>query len=223
MSDTHARQATPVVAATGGRRRLLVGGSVAWRHSASWPRHSAAPAQAATTPRPIATGWLPYWTSDASISSFAANADLFADVSPFWHDTERGASPGQIVMVNHLGAAERASRLAGARRSGKPIIPSITDGTGKGWMSNALSTPAGRSRHALQIVSLVMANGYDGIVDLDYEQFAYADSQSSWTTTRGRWAAFVAEPLGAARARQVVTNRGAANHRLLGLRLRGHG
>lgn len=200
MSDTHARQATPVVAATGGRRRLLVGGSVALASLGLMASALAAPAQAATTPRPIATGWLPYWTSDASISSFAANADLFADVSPFWHDTERGAIPGQIVMVNHLGAAERASRLAVLRRSGKPIIPSITDGTGKGWMSNALSTPAGRSRHALQIVSLVMANGYDGI-DLDYEQFAYADSQSSWTTTRGRWAAFVAELSGALHAR----------------------
>ena len=180
-------------------RRLLTGGVAAVALGLTGAT-LASPAQAASAPRPIVTGWLPYWTSDASARSFAANADLFADVSPFWHDTDRGARAGEVVMINHLGGAERAARLAILRRSGKPIIPSITDGTGRGWMSTALSTPQGRSQHAFQIVSLVMANGYDGI-DLDYEQFAYADPQSTWSVTSKRWAAFVKELSGALHAR----------------------
>ncbi len=159
----------------------------------------ATPASAANSPRPLMTGWMPYWTTDASMAAYTRNADLFADISPFWHDTEQ-AGPNSVRIIDHLSAGERRAQLARMRTAGKPIIPSITDGTGGMFMTGVLSARATRAAHVRQLVDLVMANGYDGI-DLDYEQFAFADDESSWGATRARWGAFVTELATALHAR----------------------
>ena len=152
-----------------------------------------APSPAAAATKPIVSGWLPYWTTSASLTSYSANADLFANVSPFWHDTAEGDTPGTVRIIDHNIGTSKASAMATLRASGKKIVPAITDGTAtRGWMAGVLANPGTRSAHVQQLLDLVVRNGYDGI-DLDYEKFAFSDGQASWATTRPAWVAFVAE------------------------------
>ena len=152
-----------------------------------------APTPAAAATKPIVTGWMPYWTTSASLTSFTANADLFANVSPFWHDTTEGATPGTVRIIDHNIGTPKASAMATLRASGKKIVPSITDGTAsRGWMASVLANPGTRSAHVQQLLDVALRNGYDGI-DLDYEKFAFSDGQASWAATRPAWVAFVAE------------------------------
>ena len=59
----------------------------------------AAPAAAKKdTPRPIVSGWLPYWTTNASIASMTANKDLLQEVSPFWYTVRPNATGTQAVI-----------------------------------------------------------------------------------------------------------------------------
>lgn len=80
--------------------------------------------------------------------------------------------------------------------AGLTVLPAIADGSGKGRMAATLADPSLRSQHVVDIVALVVSNGYDGI-DLDYEAFAFSDGSSSWAKTQPNWTAFVTE-LGAA-------------------------
>jgi spore germination protein YaaH len=148
------------------------------------------PANAADEPRRFLSGWLPYWSTQTSTQSFLTNSDLFSDISPFWHDARWDGS--KIYIHNHLTPATQASALAQLRGQGVKILPSITDGSGKGRMATTLASPAKRTAHVEEIVQLVLANGYDGI-DLDYETFAFTDGQASWAATRPNWVAFVDE------------------------------
>lgn len=146
------------------------------------------PAQAADETRRYLSGWLPYWSTETSSTSFLTNSDLFSDISPFWHDARWDGS--KIYISNHLSATSQAAALAKLRGQGVKILPSITDGSGKGQMAKTLASAQKRTDHVQDIVSLVLANGYDGI-DLDYETFAYTDGSSTWASTRPNWVAFV--------------------------------
>ncbi len=149
-----------------------------------------APASAA--PKAMVTGWLPYWTTSASLASYTRNADLFTDVSPFWHDTEVGGSPGSVAIIDHAIGQSKASAMATLRAAGKKVVPSVTDGTPGGWMAAVLANPSTRTAHVEQLVALAQRNGYDGL-DLDYEKFAFTDARGTWTNTKPNWSAFVTE------------------------------
>lgn len=144
---------------------------------------------------PLLTGWLPYWTTSASLASYSANADLFANVSPFWHEARKGATAGAITVYNHPLGQSTDSAMAALRAAGKKVIPTITDGTGKGYMAGVLADPATRTAHVEQLLALAQSRGYDGI-DLDYEGFAWTDGQATWASTKPNWAAFVTELAG---------------------------
>lgn len=160
-----------------------------------------APASAAPAVAPAAngvakrmmSGWLPYWTTAESVNAVVANADLFSDISPFWHNAAKSSSSpsGVALQNNSLSSGSRASNLATLKGRGIEILPSITDGTGTGHMSSVMRNTTKRAALVDQVVNLVMSNGYDGI-DLDFEKFAFSDGQSSWAATRPAWVAFVA-------------------------------
>jgi spore germination protein YaaH len=76
-----------------------------------------------------------------------------------------------------------------------PLVPSIVDAMPAGGMAAVLSDPAQRAVHVDTIVSFAEQGDYDGI-DLDYEQFAFADPRDTWAATRPHWVAFVAELAG---------------------------
>src|SRR5690606_11557948 len=114
----------------------------------------------------------------------------FSDISPFWHDARWDGS--KIYLHNHLSSGAQAAALEKLRGQGVKILPSITDGSGKGRMAATLASKSKRAAHVQDIVDLVLTNGYDGI-DLDYETFAFTDGSSTWSQTRPNWVAFVAE------------------------------
>ncbi len=140
------------------------------------------------------SGWLPYWTTAESVNAVVANADLFSDVSPFWHNAAKSSSSpsGVELQNNSLSSGTRASNLATLKGRGIAILPSITDGTGAGHMSAVIRDSSKRAALVDQVVNLVMSNGYDGI-DLDFEKFAFSDGQSTWAATRPAWVTFIAE------------------------------
>ena len=145
---------------------------------------------AAVVPGRFVTGWIPVWSSSSAgegLRGVNTAEGVLAEVSPFaFSATDITELPpkASIAAIDAVVTALRAKKL--------PVIPSITDGTGKLVMAGILANPISRSQHADAIVQLVMAKGYDGI-DLDYEGFAFADGRSSWSTTRGNWALFIQE------------------------------
>lgn len=149
---------------------------------------SVAPVVAAEKPRRFMSGWLPYWSTEVATSSFLTNSEVFSDISPFWHDAR--FKDDRVYIYNHLDDASRKSAMAKLRGQGVKILPSITDGTGKGNMAATLKSKSRRAAHVEEIVSLVLDNGYDGI-DLDYETFAFTDGSSTWSATRPNWVRFV--------------------------------
>lgn len=154
------------------------------------PQADPTAAAAAAPARRMVSGWLPSWSSSASLAAVEGNADVFSEASPFWH-TVRATGKGTRVTtaVDPATVAKVVSRL---RAHGIRVIPSVVDGSAARAMAKVLADPAARERHVAQLVGLVEANKYDGI-ELDYEKFAFADGTSTWPRTRRAWVAFITE------------------------------
>jgi len=82
---------------------------------------------------------------------------------------------------------------------GYTVLPTITDGTaydsasGKNkslTLSTLLSKPASEKNIVNAITQLVLSKNYDGI-DLDFEDFAFIDPNTTWKATSPRWIAFI--------------------------------
>ena len=78
------------------------------------------------------------------------------------------------------------------RNSDVAIVPSLLDRMDAGQMATVLSDPIVRAAHVDAIRQFADDLEVDGI-DIDYEQFAFADSPSTWSTTRPNWVAFITE------------------------------
>ena len=87
--------------------------------------------------------------------------------------------------------------------AGKKVIPTIADGSAKGYLAGIMADPAARTRHVNQLVYVVAANGFDGI-DIDYEYFGYIDGQGTWPTTRPNWDKFMTELAAAFHSRGLL-------------------
>lgn len=168
------------------------------------------PVQANPAPKPILSGWIPYWMSTQSnpvgINSAVQNADLFVDVSPFWYSALAKPGGGVRLAINpnfSNGASNIAWGMQQLRAAGLTVLPAIADGSGKDRMARTLADPAQRTTHVNEIVELVMSNNFDGI-DLDYEAFAFSDGSSSWAATQPNWTAFVIELSAALRAQSKL-------------------
>jgi hypothetical protein len=143
--------------------------------------------EATTTSRVDA--WAPYWTLEASLPELPERAGQLREISPFWF-TATGADT--IVVDPHAPAGLTREFLAAAKRSGARVVPSIVDGLPPGGMAALLADPASRARHVDALADFAASGDYAGL-DIDYEQFAFADDRSTWSTTRPNWVAFVEE------------------------------
>ena len=141
---------------------------------------------------PVVTGWLPYWTTSDSVATYLANADLFTEVSPFWHTVTWDSKTERTTIGAYPLPTARSTLVAQLQAGGHPVVPSVTDGTPARRMAKVLADPAQRAVHVQQLVDLVLTNGYDG-VDLDYEGFAFRDGRSTWAATRPNWVQFMTE------------------------------
>ncbi len=133
--------------------------------------------------------WVPYWTLDDSTAVAPQRLGSMREVSPFWFN----ATGVDEIVVDPNATDERIDEfLSLARSSGAAVVPSIVDATDAGVMAGILLDPQTRERHVDAIVSFAQEGDYDGI-DLDYEQFAFADGRDTWEVTRPGWVAFVEE------------------------------
>ena len=154
---------------------------------------SAAPAIADNPqPRKIYSGWIPYYSMKTSLPAALNNIDLMREAMPFWYTIKYNGT--QLSITDLYTPANPSvpisTPLATMRSAGLTIIPTITDGTDKFVLSNLLSTDKGRMDAVKVISDLVIANNFDGI-DLDFENFAFVDGNTTWDKTKPYWVAFV--------------------------------
>ena len=143
-------------------------------------------------PRKIYSGWIPYYSVKTSLPAALNNVDLIREVMPFWYTLKYNNSKVSILDLYTPAnpSIPIAQPLSTMRSAGMMIIPTITDGTDKLVLANLLSTEIGRTSAVNAITNLVMQNNFDGI-DLDFENFAFVDGNSSWDKTKPSWVAFV--------------------------------
>ncbi len=143
-------------------------------------------AQAVTADGPFdASGWAPWWQATTALANFNLHAGQFGELSPFFFSA---TATGTIVANG--GLVQLAAYQKAASDTGTPLVPTIVDGTPAHVMAAILADPAARAAHIANIVNFVASGDYAG-VDLDYEQFAFADGSSTWATTKIYWAAFI--------------------------------
>ena len=146
-----------------------------------------------------------------SLPSVILNADLIQQVSPFWYSL-KDQNTIQDLYTPANPSVPMCIPLQSIRDAGFKVIPSITDGTavdpktGKTSqlvLSNLLANPTSRKNVVNTIVKLVMTNNFDGI-DLDFENFAFVDAISTWSTTQLRWVQFLTDLSAALHVNQKI-------------------
>lgn len=143
-------------------------------------------------PRKIYSGWIPYYSMKTSLPAALNNIDLMREVMPFWYTFKYKNSKASITDLytpaNPNVPMDQA--LSTMKSAGLTIIPTITDGTDKQVLANLISTPEGRTAAVKVISDLVSQKNFDGI-DLDFENFAFVDPNTTWDQTKVFWIAFV--------------------------------
>lgn len=132
-------------------------------------------ANADTVPRRIVNGWLPYYAMADSKNAALDNGDLWGDAMPFWYN-----ATGATTISGYPGAGDQ-SVVSALRGKGIKVIPTVVEAMDGPAMAPLLSDAGQRAAHVSALVSLVTANGYDGI-DLDYENMNFNGSQATVRT-----------------------------------------
>jgi HAD superfamily hydrolase (TIGR01509 family) len=173
------------------RRAIVVGASVlvlalAAVGAAATRRDSPPP------PPPIdipIDAWAPYWALPDAQQTLATNGRMLRQVSPFWYSAHDATT---ITVDGNLTPQTTAAFISTARAAGAKVVPSIVDAMPAGGMAAVLADPASRATHVATLADLAATNDFDGI-DIDYEQFAFADDKATWATTRPLWIDFISE------------------------------
>jgi spore germination protein YaaH len=171
------------------------------------PLQSIQSASAANPPRKILTGWLPYYSMKTYLPAVLNNADLIKEIMPFWYTLKYDGKTKKAVIADVYSSANPsvpiAEPLAALRNAGMTIIPTISDGTDQMVLANLIAKPVSRKQVVDAIVATVASQNYDGI-DLDFEGFAFIDSNTTWKTTAPNWVLFVKELSAALHAQKKI-------------------
>lgn len=153
-------------------------------------------ASADNPPRKILSGWIPYYSIKTSLPAAINNADLIKEVMPFWYTLKFNGKTQSTVVTDLYSPANpsipMAQTVGALRNAGLALIPTITDGTEKDVLAGLLAKPAARTQIVQAITNMVVTNNFDG-VDLDFEGFAFVDSNKTWPKTAPLWTALVKE------------------------------
>ena len=133
--------------------------------------------------------WAPYWAFDRSLTDIEIHGSVLHEVSPFVY---LATGVDSITLDPSADPETVEAFFAAARDEGIPVVPSILDSLPSGEMAAILGDPSTRADHIDTIMALVLDDDHDGI-DIDYEQFAFADDRSTWPESREAFAAFVSE------------------------------
>ncbi len=177
------------------RLSLLLGLSMVMTLTAPLPTFNFS-ASADNPPRKILSGWIPYYSIKTSLPAAINNADLIREVMPFWYTLKFNGKTQSTVVTDLYSPANpsvpMAQTVSALRAAGFTLIPTITDGTEKDVLAGLLAKPAARAQIVKAITDMVMVNNFDG-VDLDFEGFAFVDSNKTWPKTAPLWTALVKE------------------------------
>ena len=132
------------------------------------------------------SAWAPWWQATSALNSYSAHAGAFGELSPFFFS----AGADGNIATNTVGSFQVSAYKTAAAKAGKPLIPTVVDATAAHVMAGILADPTARADHIQKLVAFVVNNNFDG-VDLDYEQFAFADGRASWADTRPLWGEFI--------------------------------
>ncbi|MEO1057145.1 MAG: glycosyl hydrolase family 18 protein [Actinomycetota bacterium] len=133
--------------------------------------------------------WAPYWGLDDSLAEFDDRVGSMREVSPFWFNA---TGVGSIEVDPNTPVADAEAWLDIARSSDAAVIPSIVDSLPAGEMAAILADPVTRTAHVETLLGFADEGDYDGL-DINYEQFAFADGRDTWEATRPNWVAFIEE------------------------------
>ena len=133
--------------------------------------------------------WVPYWALDASLPDARVRVPSMREVSPFWFNA---VGVDRIVIDPNASTERTAEFMETVKGLDVDVLPSIIDVLPAGEMAAILADPATRAQHVATIREFAADGGYDGI-DIDYEQFAFADGRDTWASTRPNWVAFIEE------------------------------
>lgn len=165
------------------------------------------PATADNPPRKILSGWIPYYSIKTSLPAAINNADLIKEVMPFWYTLKFNGKTQSTVVTDLYTPANpsvpMAQTVGALRNAGLALIPTITDGTEKDVLAGLLAKPASRTQIVQAITNMVVTNNFDG-VDLDFEGFAFVDSNKTWPKTAPLWTALVKELSAALHAQKKI-------------------
>jgi HAD superfamily hydrolase (TIGR01509 family) len=131
--------------------------------------------------------WAPYWTLGDTLPEADVRFGEIRELSPFWY-AARGVD--QIVVNENTSSELSADFIERIAESPSRFVPSIIDEMPAGAMAAIISDPTTRQQHIETIVAFADEVDADGI-DLDYEQFAFADGRDTWTATSPNWVVFV--------------------------------
>lgn len=166
-----------------------------------------APASADNPPRKILSGWIPYYSIKTSLPAAINNSDLIREVMPFWYTLKFNGKTQSTVVTDLYSPANpsvpMAQTVGALRNAGLALIPTITDGTAKDVLAGLLAKPAARTQIVQAITNMVVSNNFDG-VDLDFEGFAFVDSNKTWPKTAPLWTALVKELSAALHAQKKI-------------------
>jgi spore germination protein len=133
--------------------------------------------------------WAPYWALDEALPELEERADTLHQLSPFWFQ----ATGVETIEVDPNTPTDAADEfLDVARDRDVPLVASILDGTEPDVMAGILADADQRSRHVDALAAFAAEGDFAGL-DIDYEQFAFADGRDTWAATRPNWVAFVGE------------------------------
>lgn len=133
--------------------------------------------------------WAPYWTLGVTLPEVESRFAELREISPFWFAATGAAS----IEIDANSPFDASSDFIDAiRDAGRAFVPSIVDHMDAGGMAAVLANPRSRKIHIDTIMAFAERIDADGI-DLDYEQFAFADGSDTWLTTRPNWVAFIKE------------------------------
>ena len=148
--------------------------------------------------RKIFSGWMTDYsiygdTSKGQIQAMdyvVEHAEMFGQILPFWYSILGAAKiKDKYITQNSI---DKAIPISTLQSLGIKVLPTITDSTKEGELSNILGNDASRATLIKTITDLVMVNNFDGI-DLNFEGFAYVDKIATWPTIQPRWVRFVIE------------------------------
>jgi spore germination protein YaaH len=134
--------------------------------------------------RPKLVAYVPYWDQERGFASLSHNLRMFDEVSPLWYAP---TPDGAVTLADPENTHIDLPTVRMLQGRGIRVLPTVTnlqdEGEAPAAVGALLHDPAAMRRHVRALVTLAVANGYDGI-DLDYE--------SLLATDRSAYSAFLA-------------------------------